>query len=130
MPTPNISIDSTILRPHQSCPPELGSIQSYGVATRTERHDGGDQEITDEHGNDKSTSPVKVGLDGTEEDGFTFESVASRSATLEPEVKAEDQYSYPMPKDLGFVLTSETAITFSDMSALRVCKLDDFLQLY
>lgn len=125
MPTPHISIDLTTIRLHQSCPPEFNTIQPHEARNLTESITRVDQGIIDEHVEDKPASSVKVGLDGSEEDGFTFESVASRNATIEPEVKAGDQYSYSMPKDLGFALTWETAITFTDMSALRVCYLDD-----
>ena len=123
MPTPHIPIDSTTTSLHQSCPPEFETTQSHDTSNGTERAGAGDQGIIDDYVSDKSATSVKIGLDGTEEDDFVFESSVSAIATIEPEIKTEDQYSYSMPKDLGFALTTDTAITFSDLSALRVCKL-------
>lgn len=139
MPTPSDdtvapSSPPTVTSAHSTCPPE------HDVLDEWDEHDGpsplsGEMDQGEEEILMMAESPLSAqsyatqapitqnNLELLEEDSSSSSTIgasSSRSTTMEPDAKVEDQYSYEMPKDLGFALTPESSLRFSEFSSIRV----------
>lgn len=133
MPTPNESILATTLRPHPSCPDldttlsselsnDTAQISSQEYTTAAEAFPNDDND--DGNDNDNEATPTKARVGQVDEETAIESDASSRrrrsTTTAEPESVSQDPYYYPMSSDLGFALTPETALTFSEAEGLRV----------